>query len=359
MTSQFIKNQRIIAHLILITFLLQSCLPDSLLAPSPKKEKKKRYTDSEWIHMITSGMPRQWHEKKQTRAGYKWNEASILKLLADPKVGTNRTDVYKNNPVHFVILQAVCKLQNNLNSQFEGIALAINFHDIQEIDRLENNRLKHIAFKNFKNVLGQNVVQELAEKITTLLKYGAKINALNEDGNTPLHLAALNGCLGPGMAVIIELLIEKGAEVNSLNTSSTLFTNITSNTPLHFAAAKGNVEIVKTLINKGAFINAVNADYKITPLHLAVLYGNLEIAKFLLQSTDIEINPTDKSNYTPLHFAAAKGDLKMVEMLVAHKACISSRNNTGKNSIEIAEANGHLEIATYLKEQLELQEGCN
>ena len=50
------------------------------------------------------------------------------------------------------------------------------------------------------------------------------------------------------------------------------------NTPLHIAAEKGNVTIVKYLLNEPddlAKKNARNADYR-TPIHLAAKNGHIE-----------------------------------------------------------------------------------
>ena len=86
---------------------------------------------------------------------------------------------------------------------------------------------------------------------------------------------------------IIELLIDKGADVNSKDIY--LFT------ALHYANVyKREKEIFELLINEGANINSENA-YSITLLHLAVLRVSLEIINLLIKSGAHQISLSQSS----------------------------------------------------------------
>jgi ankyrin repeat protein len=54
-------------------------------------------------------------------------------------------------------------------------------------------------------------------------------------------------------------------------------------TPLHWAARKGNLDVVKLLLENGANPNAVD-NSKNTPLHKAAGNGPTEVARLLLDS---------------------------------------------------------------------------
>jgi ankyrin repeat protein len=54
------------------------------------------------------------------------------------------------------------------------------------------------------------------------------------------------------------------------------------NTFLHYAAYDGNIEVVKLLIKKGAYVNATDYD-GYTPLHKAAFKGHIEIVKLLIE----------------------------------------------------------------------------
>lgn len=99
---------------------------------------------------------------------------------------------------------------------------------------------------------------------------GAKVNAMNDRGSTPLHKAA-KGEFGEISAKIIEYLISKGADINAKDNKGI--------TPLHEAAKSEFKEIlvIKTLINCGADINAQDSKGQ-TPLDIAtVSYPECEI----------------------------------------------------------------------------------
>lgn len=51
----------------------------------------------------------------------------------------------------------------------------------------------------------------------------------------------------------------------------------------HEAVKKGHSEVVKELINYGAYLNAPGFEYE-TPLHTAIKYDQFEIATILMQN---------------------------------------------------------------------------
>ena len=94
------------------------------------------------------------------------------------------------------------------------------------------------------------------EQIVQLLTDNPEvIKSANEDGQTPLHLAAEGGDLK-----MMTLLIKFGGDVNARDSDGA--------TPLHVAVDSGNNEAVKALVAKGADLNAKNNDGQ-TPLDIA------------------------------------------------------------------------------------------
>ncbi len=88
-------------------------------------------------------------------------------------------------------------------------------------------------------------------------------NSLNE---TPLMLAAFHNHLE-----VCEVLIEREADVNRKGW-----------TPLHYAASKGNIAIMRLLLEENAYIDAESPNGT-TPLMMAAYYGSPLSVKLLLE----------------------------------------------------------------------------
>jgi ankyrin repeat protein len=86
-------------------------------------------------------------------------------------------------------------------------------------------------------------------------------------------------------------------------------------TPLHYAAEKGDVSIMKLLVEAvGPNLSPINAN-GITPLHVAAGVGRLTIVKLLIDRGANPV-PQDKFGRLPLHYAAGADQLAVVNWLV-------------------------------------------
>jgi len=129
-------------------------------------------------------------------------------------------------------------------------------------------------------------------------------------------------------------------------------------TPLQAAAAKGHIEIVRLMLDRG-----LPVDWKDTKgwtlLHYAVAGRQREIVALLLER---KANPNAKSNstsvedgrisaghaeMTPFSLAASGGDVAILNLLLEHKADIDGGSSTA-TPLYFAAANGHEEAVKFL-----------
>jgi ankyrin repeat protein len=114
---------------------------------------------------------------------------------------------------------------------------------------------------------------------------------------------------------VVKLLLTNGSKVNNEN-------DLLSDTHHHFAVRNGDIEIVKVLLDRGAYIDAVKS-YVFTPLHIAVESKKVEIVELLLNHGAC-VNVRHYNNRTPLIVAAEGGSKEIVKLLLQHGACVNS-----------------------------------
>lgn len=168
-------------------------------------------------------------------------------------------------------------------------------------------------------------VQELLEP---------KIDDSVRNCSIAFFLAAANG-----HAPIVERLLKHGIGNTVVDEEG--------NTPLHVAARAGHVGVILMLPDTPQFaVNPKNAKGW-TPLHMAANFGNLRTVKELLKlGSDIKL-VTD-NNDTPLLLAAAGGHRLTARELIEKAPDAKSRNREGREAINVAAKGGHVAIVQEL-----------
>jgi len=196
-----------------------------------------------------------------------------------------------------------------------------------------------------------------------LLEQKADISAKAAGGETALHMASA-GAASDG--ILVNYLVDKKADIECVNDAR--------ETPLLkacFLCPAGskfpNVGHVQQLVRRGAKLSGASSvrPQHPTALKVAAGTGDVDAVKFLLSnradvngSQDYETRPTDieMSSFpegirqsvvkdsvqhlyggTPLHWAAYYGNSKTVDLLLAHGADPSIKNEVGKTAKQVAE----------------------
>ncbi|KID72119.1 Ankyrin-2 [Metarhizium brunneum] len=211
---------------------------------------------------------------------------------------------------------------------------------------------------------------------TALLEHGADVHAQRLDnGETPLHTAINSGAIMTGGATeMLSLLLDRGADVADAD--------FVGATPLHCAAACGNIAAIHALLDAGAgAILSSRGAHRETPLHAAVRVRNEAAARVLMRrGADVQAPDArgktvfwhaikfgcpailemllDKGGASPLHpngnpalvQAARKGHAAVVKVLLAHGggSDIKADPGLGESAMLAAVAKGHADVVQVL-----------
>lgn len=182
----------------------------------------------------------------------------------------------------------------------------------------------------------------------------------NDDGATPLHLAALSGSIAAAQEII-------NAEETAHGVSRLLSQgDHNENTPLHYAAGSGHLEMVELLIARGSIVNARNA-MDDTPLHVAVMHDNSPVVERLCdsQADPLAANreaktPIDMAGSLGRHGlkkvmlgtlllrAASRGDAAGVHEAIGQGAMMTYHNGHRDTALHLAAQGGHVAVIEYL-----------
>lgn len=118
--------------------------------------------------------------------------------------------------------------------------------------------------------------------------------------------------------------------------------------PLTIAVSQGNSEIVKFILDNGAFPNWYRA-HKVYALHDACVNGFISIVNLLLDRGAKANNICEKGR-TALHYAVSGNHLEVVKCLCQRNVTRSIKDNQQMTSLQLAEyLGGREEIVNYLK----------
>jgi ankyrin repeat protein len=170
--------------------------------------------------------------------------------------------------------------------------------------------------------------------VESLLVAKADPNLASKSGRTPLMFAR--------RADVAELLVKAGARLEAADSEG--------ETPLHHAASAASEDVVRYLLGQGASADAVDSSGK-TPLLLAIRsepFGKAPGAALQLIAHTTLLEARGYRGQTALSTACEAGFLAPAEALAAKGADLNTRDNAGMTPLMWAAAYGRLDVVDWL-----------
>ncbi|XP_014226784.2 ankyrin-3-like [Trichogramma pretiosum] len=190
-----------------------------------------------------------------------------------------------------------------------------------------------------------------------LLKRGARPNLAGNKKLTPLHALCERKNSDDGLA---KRFFEINDELNQLVEVDAK--NEEGSTPLHLALSRGCKKLNELLLKRHADPNLANAEGH-TPLHVICQRedDDVDLVKMLFEMGDkfnkpIKVDARDKSDCTPLHLALNRGHEQIAEWLLRRGADINLANAKGSTPLHLISA-GKMDCADLLKTFFEISDG--
>ncbi|KAL4648392.1 protein phosphatase 1 regulatory subunit 12C-like [Arapaima gigas] len=223
--------------------------------------------------------------------------------------------------------------------------------EAREANGIEDERGDIVNSANADGItaLHQACIDGSLEVVVFLLSQGANVNQADGEGWTPLHVAA--SC---GNAEITDFLLQNGANVCMVNCDGDVPVDIVEDEDteallrdhmlrhgVDVAAVKREEEEqilkdAKVWCVEGLPPNFRNPTTGATPLHVAAAKGYIEVLK-LLCHCGIDLSAMDRDGWTPLHAAAHWGQGEACRILAEQLCNMEAKSNAGQTPLDVAD----------------------
>ena len=184
--------------------------------------------------------------------------------------------------------------------------------------------------------------------LAALLKAGANPKTVDPHGLTPLHVAAEENAV-PAARAILEFAASSSSAQQGVGLIGVLEArDDLGATPLHLAALSGGPEVADNLIRAGADLDATTLAGN-TPLHLAAGRGNSRPFHVLLDA-GASLQAADANGWTALFHACVSDDPALVGTTLARGADLRAVDQFGRSAAHVAAEAGCLQTLRFVVE---------
>ena len=292
-----------------------------------------------------------------TTLQHHYPNSDLLNTLRTSSDETPLLVVITHNPDPFSITQTLLKAGSDPNIRGHGSQLKTPLYEACRLGNLSTVRLLLSAGAKVDAIKSGDWTSLMIacagahpNVVAELLQMNARIELMNREGATALHMAARAGC-----SKSIEILL-KG---NVL----TLIQNVTKNgrTPLHYAARAGKLECVKLLVKNGAWIQCKESSGMMA-IHDAAAMGHEHVVEFLGRCKDgwKDLVQGDCGGLTVLHHSVIGGYCDVVKIVLRILKEMGSKRDVENwvnlkdrrklTALDVARLNGKDEIMRIIEQ---------
>ncbi|CAL8247507.1 unnamed protein product [Lota lota] len=164
------------------------------------------------------------------------------------------------------------------------------------------------------------------------------LNIYNHLRQTPLHLAVITQQEG-----LVDVLLRAGADPASLDRHG--------RTALHLCCEYGQADCLSTVLSQSSSsLSCLDATTfeGLSPLHIAVQGGHKDLVTMLLDAgADINIKDI-KSGQSPLMYAVERNNVDMVQFLIESGSDVNGQSNSGNTALHGACGRGQVDTVWLL-----------
>ncbi|KAK3875803.1 hypothetical protein Pcinc_019337 [Petrolisthes cinctipes] len=200
--------------------------------------------------------------------------------------------------------------------------------------------LPSASTKIWTDKLNTSILTNNVAGVQTALENGARVDGHSKGLRTPLHTAALKGSLQ-----LVKVLCDYNANTNL---RSLLDKGMQ---PLHLAAKHGHATVVEELINRGA--NCEERFNKgMQAVHLAATGDHIDVLQVLKQY-GCHLEATARDGSTPLHMAAENNCVKVARWLMDQMVTLKVKNQDLLTPEDCARRKKNFDLAEMLQQHKE------
>ncbi|KAG9456235.1 hypothetical protein H6P81_000743 [Aristolochia fimbriata] len=205
------------------------------------------------------------------------------------------------------------------------------------------------------NALHEGVRNRHLSVVELLLEADPSLSCcVNAMGESPLYCAS-----DRGYTEIVYQILKKTSTLTE-SRGRDFYGGPISRTALHAAVIRGNVDIMRRLVEVMPVLTRHPDQYGSSPLHYAATSGNLKIVHRLLEVDSSVAYLSDREGSTPVHLAARGGYPKIIQLLLRHRPdCGEALDSRKRNCLHIAVENGKRNVVKYILKTLELRNLIN